>query len=155
MNTEKKISAKTVLNLNEAAELTGVNSGRLATMRNQLLEAGTFVEGGRRNLKWSIPVSALVQLGFLSDQFEPIERTRARRRTKEEVLVSALAGLDRDLASAEERMATLRAARDEKAEALAATRERKVAVAQREVEKAKRVLAEYEPLLSSEGYAGA
>lgn len=147
MTTEKKISAKTVLNLNEAAELTGVNSGRLATMRSQLLEAGATVEGGRRNLKWSIPASTLVQLGFLSDSFEPIERTRARRRTKEEVLVSALAGLDRDLASAEERLTTLRAVRDEKAEALAATREKKVAVAQREVEKAKRVLAEYEPLL--------
>ncbi|VXB75426.1 hypothetical protein [Frigoribacterium sp. 9N] len=155
MTTEKKISAKTLLNLNEAAELTGVNSGRLATMRNQLLEAGASVEGGRRNLKWTIPISALVQLGFLSEQFEPIERTRARRRTKEEVLVSTIAGLDRDLAAAEERMATLRAARDEKAGALAATREKKVAVAEREVEKAKRLLAEYEPLLSSEGYAGA
>lgn len=147
MTTEKKISAKTLLNLNEAAELTEVNSGRLATMRDQLLEAGASVEGGRRNLKWTIPISALVQLGFLSEQFEPIERTRARRRTKEEVLVSTIAGLDRDLAAAEERMATLRAARDEKAGALAATREKKVAVAQREVEKAKRVLAEYEPLL--------
>lgn len=147
MTTEKKISAKALLNLNEAAELTGVNSGRLATMRSQLLEAGATVEGGRRNLKWTIPVSTLVQLGFLSDQFEPIERTRARRRTKEEVLVSTIAGLDRDLSSAEERLTTLRAVREEKAEALAVTREKKVAVAQREVEKAKRVLAEYEPLL--------
>lgn len=142
------LTPESVLNAAEASALLGIQPPRLISMKTTLLEAGATVTGGKRNSKWSIPVSALINAKLLDDDMKPIPRARAQRRTKEEVLLAKLAEAEDFTLASQARVSKGKKMQADLRKELDAVRAKKRADAAAQVEKAKRVLAEYEPLLA-------